>query len=93
MNIQPINIWSNGQSVTANSINARIIFDNLSDYAKFYWELNSETIIDTDTVVTVVSSGNTTINGENYVIWGQSADINLAAYEYICNELNLTLIP
>jgi hypothetical protein len=47
---------------------------------------------ETETVKTIVQSGNTTINGAAYDEWGQSADVNLAAYEYICEQLNLTLI-
>ena len=48
---------------------------------------------ETETVKTIVQSGNTTINGQAYADWGQAADVNLAAYQYICDQLNLTLIP
>jgi hypothetical protein len=48
---------------------------------------------ETETVKTIVQSGNTTITGAAYDEWGQSADVNLAAYQYICTQLNLTLIP
>jgi hypothetical protein len=48
---------------------------------------------ETETQKTILQSGNTTISGQAYDQWGQSADVNLGAYEYICDQLNLTLIP
>ena len=37
--IQPIQIWVNGQEQTGNWINAYIINDNLQDSATFYWAI------------------------------------------------------
>ncbi len=55
--------------------------------------ISQDVSTETETVKTILQSGNTTISGEAYNEWGQSADVNLAAYEYICEQLNLTLIP
>jgi len=41
----------------------------------------------------MLTQGNTTISGEAYAEWGAASDVNLAAYQYICEQLNLTLIP
>jgi hypothetical protein len=92
--IQPVQIWQNGQSETGNYIDASIVNDNLSDYAQFYWNISKVTT-DSEGVETKQSltQGNTTISGEAYVTWGTASDVNLAAYEYICTQLNLTLIP
>jgi len=92
--IQPVQIWQNGQSETGNYIDASIVNDNLSDYAQFYWNISKVTT-DSEGVETKQSltQGNTTISGEAYVTWGTASDINLAAYQYICTQLNLTLIP
>ena len=92
--IQPVEIWQNGQSETGNYIDASIVNDNLSDYAQFYWNISKVTT-DSEGAETKQSlaQGNCTISGENYVIWGEATDVNLAAYQYICSELNLTLIP
>jgi hypothetical protein len=92
--IQPVEIWQNGQSETGNYIDASIVNDNLSDYAQFYWNISKVTT-DSEGVETKQSltQGNTTISGEAYVTWGTASDINLAAYQYICTQLNLTLIP
>ena len=92
--IQPIQIWTNGQASEGNYIEATIVNDNLSNYAQFYWVISNVTT-GSEGVETKQSlaQGNTTISGADYTAWGQSADINLAAYQYICSKLNLTLVP
>ena len=89
--IQPVQIWTNGQAAEGNYITASIVNDNLSDYAQFYWQISS--VIGEDQTSQIVAQGNTTISGADYQAWGEAADVNLAAYEYICQQLNLTLIP
>jgi hypothetical protein len=92
--IQPVDIWQNGESKTGNFIDASIVNDNLSDYAQFYWAISDVTKdIEGNETKQTLSQGNTTISGADYQTWGESSDVNLAAYEYICNKLNLTLIP
>jgi hypothetical protein len=91
--IQPVTIWQNGQASSGNFIDASIVNDNLSNYAQFYWVISSVTGTGEDETKQALAQGNTSIMGEDYITWGQSADINLAAYEYICTQLNLTLIP
>jgi len=92
--IQPVQIWQNGQSETGNYIDASIVNDNLSDYAQFYWNISKVTTdSEGNETKQSLAQGNCTISGENYVIWGEATDVNLAAYQYICSELNLTLIP
>jgi len=86
--IQPVTIWQNGQQLIANKIFASINFDNLKDNATFYWYLTNSS--DDDVIIT---NGNTIISGADYTAWDESQDINLAAYQYICTQLNLTLIP
>jgi len=92
--IQPVQIWTNGQASSGNFIDASIVNDNLSDYAQFYWQISNVTT-DSESAETKQSlaQGNTSISGTDYDAWGQSSDVNLAAYEYICTQLNLTLIP
>jgi hypothetical protein len=92
--IQPVEIWQNGQSETGNYIDASIVNDNLSDYAQFYWNI-SKIFTDSEGNETKQSltQGNSTISGNDYVIWGETTDVNYAAYQYICSQLNLTLIP
>lgn len=91
--IQPVQIWTNGQASSGNFIDASIVNDNLSNYAQFYWVISSVTGTGEDETKQALAQGNTSINGAAYDTWGQSADINLAAYQYICEQLNLTLQP
>ena len=92
--IQPVQIWTNGQASSGNFIDASIVNDNLSDYAQFYWQISSVTT-DSEGAETKQSlaQGNCTISGADYIIWGETQDVNLSAYQYICSKLNLTLIP
>ena len=85
--IQPIQIWVNGSVQTGNYINAYIINDNLQDSATFYWS-----IFTAEADGNKLSEGNLTIVEPDYSVWDSTADINLAAYQWICDQLGLTLI-
>ena len=91
--IQPVQIWTNGQASSGNFIDASIVNDNLSNYAQFYWVISSVTGTGEDETKQALAQGNTSISGEAYKTWSEGADVNLAAYQYICEQLNLTLIP
>jgi len=91
--IETVQIWSNGQSETGNWIDANIVLDNLNDYAQFFWKISNITSNEEGETKQILTQGNTTISGEAYDVWGSTSDVNLAAYEYICTQLNLTLIP
>jgi len=82
--IQPITLWVNGQEVTATLFSLIIINDNLLNSATFYWQL-----LDADAVK--LQDGNLTMEEPDYDVWGSSADINLAAYEWAASKLNITL--
>jgi hypothetical protein len=83
--IQPISIWVNGQQQTATLFNLIIINDNLLNSATFYWQLlNSAEIKLTD--------GNLTIGEPDYDVWGSTADVNQAAYDWAASKLNITLV-
>lgn len=85
-NIQTVQIWVNGNLENANFLNCKIISDNLNDVATFYFGLyNNETEI-------LINDGNLSISGEDYIIWNEQADVNNAAYQYVANKLNLTII-
>ena len=91
--IQPVQIWTNGSANSGNFIDASIVNDNLSNYAQFYWVISSVTGTGEDETKQALAQGNTSITGEAYEPWSEAADVNLAAYQYICEQLNLTLIP
>jgi len=84
-NIQPFSIWVNGTQQTATLFNLIIINDNLLNSATFYWQL-----LDADAVK--LADGNLTMGEPDYDVWGSSADINQAAYEWAASKLNITLV-
>ena len=82
--IQPLTLWVNGQQQTATLFNLIIINDNLLNNATFYWQL-----LDAD--ASKLADGNLTMGEPDYDVWGATADINLAAYQWAATKLNITL--
>jgi len=82
--IVPFTLWVNGQQQTATLFNLIIINDNLLNSATFYWQL-----LDAD--ASKLADGNLTMGEPDYDVWGSSADINQAAYEWAASKLNITL--
>ena len=89
--IQPIQIWVNGQEQTGSWLGAYIINDNLSDSAQFYWWIAANGS-EADSVGSTLTNGNLTIDGQSYIDWNNQIDINEGAYEWIAMQLKLTLI-
>jgi hypothetical protein len=83
--IVPFTIWVNGQQQTATLFSLIIINDNLLNSATFYWQL-----LDADAIK--LADGNLTIEEPDYDVWGSSADINQAAYQWAASKLNITLV-
>ena len=90
--IQPVTIWKNGESQEANLLNAYIINDNLATSCSFYYSLCASGE-GTEAMPLVIgqtlAEGNITMTGQDYLDWDNS---NEAAYVYIAEKLNLTLI-
>lgn len=90
--IEPITIWKNGESQEANLLNAYIINDNLESSCTFYYQLCSSGEATEETALSIgqtLADGNVTMSGQDYINWDDSND---AAYLYIAEKLNLTLI-
>ena len=90
--IEPIGIWKNGESFEANLLNAYIINDNLATSCTFYYQLCSSgegTEAFPLIVGQTLAEGNITMDGQSYIDWDNSND---AAYAYIAEKLNLTII-
>lgn len=79
--IEPISIWDNGQTQSAEILNAYAINDNLSNSATFYYAL-----LDADKKQ--LAQGNLSMTGEVYQAW----ETNDYAYNWIAEQLNLTII-
>jgi hypothetical protein len=90
--IQPVTAWKNGEQLEANFLNAYIINDNLATSCSFYYSLNAGgegTEAMPLVIGQVIADGNINMSGEDYLDWDNS---NEAAYVYIAEKLNLTLI-
>jgi hypothetical protein len=90
--IEPIQIWKDGEQFEAIYLNATIVNDNLQSACSFYYSLNAGgqgTEAMPLVIGQAVAEGNITMNGEDYLAWDNS---NEAAYVYIAEKLNLTLI-
>jgi hypothetical protein len=90
--IDPVTIWKNGESQEANLLNAYIINDNLQSSCSFYYQLCSSgegTEAMPLVIGEMLAEGNIIMNGQDYLDWDNS---NEAAYVYIAEKLNLTLI-
>jgi len=90
--IEPLTIWKNGESQEANLLNAYIVNDNLQSSCSFYYSLcaigeRKEAM--PFVIFQNLAEGNILMDGENYLNWDNS---NEAAYVYIAEKLNLTLI-
>ena len=78
--IEPVSIWDNGKTIEATILNAYSTNDNLSNSAKFYYSLLSDSLEQ-------VIEGNLTMTGEDYQEW----QTNEYAYDWVAAELNLTI--
>lgn len=90
--IEPVQIWKDGEQFEAIYLNATIVNDNLQSSCSFYYSLNTGgegTEAMPLVIGQVVAEGNITMNGEDYLAWDNS---NEQAYVYIAEKLNLTLI-
>lgn len=82
MKVQPVQVWKEGQNLSADELKMIVVNDNLKDSATFYWELLASGV--------QVSNGNLQMSAEDYASWGEDEDINESAYEWACGKLGLT---
>jgi len=86
ISIQPVQIWSNGQTIAGNNLEAYSIYDNLTSESKFYYQIQK----DTQSLI----SGNISMVGNDYDLWIANNFATEYALTYICQQLNLTpIIP
>jgi hypothetical protein len=83
--IQPLAIWSNGDTKTAKCIKLYLSYDDLATRAALQYAL-----CDVDGIT--IYEGQVLIEGQTYLDWGQSGDSNMEAYTIAANALNLQLI-
>lgn len=82
--ITPVQIWKDGAFIEADTLSMYVTHDNLVDSATFCYLIGTED-------QPGLSTGNLTMDAEEYAAWGKEADINKSAYLWACSKLNLTL--
>ena len=83
--IQPLDIWSDGDTKTATCLRLYISYDDLATRAAFQYAL-------CDIDGAIIYEGQIIIEGQTYLDWGSSGDSNTEAYTIAATQLNLTLI-
>ena len=81
--IEPVQIWQNGQIVDAQWLDAICINDNLENSATFLWQLYND-----NNVSNVLTQGNLVMSDEDYANW----DSNEYAYNWIAEKISLIII-
>lgn len=90
--IQPIQIWKDGQSKTATYISLTIVHDNLQDTATLSYRLCNYVGTGEEIIVEEITTGAISITGQEYNLWGDTLDINEDAYNIAASKLNLQLL-
>lgn len=94
--IEPVTIWTNGESKVAEYLQVTGINDNYESSATNYWALFTK-VVDAEGVESMgeqVAQGNLTISGQDYINWGDqpAMSINAWIYNWVADQLNLTII-
>ena len=84
-NIQPLDIWSNGDTKIAECLKLYISYDNLESRAALQYAL-------CDVDGATIYEGQILIDGDTYSNWGATNDSNNEAYVIAAAQLNLVLI-
>lgn len=94
--IEPLTIWINGESKVAEYLQVTGIYDNYSSLARNEWELFTKVTTDgVDSMGEQIAKSNLTIDGQDYINWGDqpAMDINDWIYDWVADELNLVILP
>ena len=89
--IEPVQIWTNGTLKTAEFLQVTGINDNYESSATNYWALFTN--VD-DAAGEQVAQGNTTIQGQDYINWGDqpAMAINAWIYNWVANQINVVIL-
>ena len=86
--IEPVMVWFNGQEIQATVLKAIVSNDDLQNTATFQYQLMKENVVNEYyNYLESVVQNSLTITGEDYLAW----DSNDYAYNWIANQLNLTI--
>jgi hypothetical protein len=88
--IEPVQIWVNGETKTAEFLDAKGIDVTLGTSAQFYWSLLTKVVDDegVESPGEFLTTGNIFMGGADYQAWDQDE----VAWDFIAAQLNLTII-
>ena len=94
--IQPVNVWVNGEVKVAKYLQVTGINDNYESSATNYWQMFTMNV-DAEGIESVgeqVAQSNLTISGQDYIDWGNqpAMAINEWIYNWVASQLNLTIV-
>ena len=94
--IEPQQVWVNGESKSAEYFSVTCINDNYENSATQYWALFTK-VVDAEGKESQgeqVAQGNLTIDGADYIAWGDqpAMSINAWIYQWCADKLHLTII-
>ena len=105
--IEPVNIWINGENKVGEYFKVTCVNDNYENQATNYWQIFAKVEIEqtaeidgqqvVENIITVdeqLSQGNLSISGEDYINWGDqpAMAINEWIYNWSASQLGLTII-
>lgn len=93
--IQPVNILVQGTYVPATYFDVECLFDDLKTKAKFRYSYISATPDNNpegSIIYQVLQSEKIIMEGQDYVNWGNSGDINNDAIVWVADQVNVVLI-
>lgn len=94
--ISPVTLWVNGESKEAKYLQVTCINDNYENSATNYWQMFTMNVDaeGVESVGEVVAQGNLTIDGADYVAWGDqpAMAINAWIYNWVAEKLNLEIV-
>lgn len=94
--IQPVNIWINGENKVGEFFSVTCINDNYENSATNYWQIFTKVVDEegNEKIGEQISCGNLTISGEDYVNWGDqpAMAINAWIYDWSASKLSLVII-
>jgi hypothetical protein len=92
--IQPVQVWYQGEQHNANIFSLYSKYDNLIDSATFNYQLIKLIVISPDEQSSqTLVFGELAINGADYAQWDAEIDANAWIYNWAADQLNLVLIP
>lgn len=87
--IQPVQVWYQGEQKQANVFNCYSSYDNLIDSAIIRYQLIELT--EEQTSQTLISD-ELTINGQDYADWDSSTSANEWIYNWAADKLGLIIV-